>query len=126
MDIRKINDIRKNNRNYVQEQLKQNSKSLLKNSSSKRVKTTMIGALDVFEKYFGYMWGYGKNENELTREEAHNRLVWESARNAILDKGNNQIRLLEEEFGKYNITWEGYKFKLPVKKVDSTKGKNDE
>jgi len=56
-------------------------------SIEKRFKTTMIGALAQFEKYFGYLW-----ENDSPNREKFENL-WEDTRNNILNNGNNQIRL---------------------------------
>jgi hypothetical protein len=55
-----------------------------------RLKTTMIGSLAKFEEYFGYLWEED-NKNRLEYEK-----LWEEARNAILNNGNNQIRLALE------------------------------
>ena len=59
----------------------------------KRFQTTMIGALYEFEKSFGYLWGYEKNEDEeLTDKEEQFLDIWEETRNKILNTGNNQLR----------------------------------
>lgn len=59
----------------------------------KRFQTTMIGALYEFEKKFGYLWGYDKDESiELTEREEKFLDLWEETRNNILNNGNNQLR----------------------------------
>jgi hypothetical protein len=78
-----------------------------------RLKTTMIGSLAKFEEYFGYLWEED-NKNRLEYER-----LWDQTRNAILNNGNNQIRLaldeLEEHFsdGPRQSTFrEKYKYKF--------------
>lgn len=63
------------------------------NILKKRFQTTMIGALYEFEKSFGYLWGYHKNEDEeLTEKEETFMDIWEETRNRILNNGNSQLR----------------------------------
>ncbi len=59
---------------------------------TKRFQTTMIGSLHQFEKYFGYLWGLGLDEDELTDQQLDARDRWELARNQVLNNGNNQLR----------------------------------
>lgn len=63
---------------------------MLKNIET-RFKTTMIGSLAKFEEYFGYLWE-DDNKNRLEYEK-----LWEQTRNAILNNGNNQLRLALDE-----------------------------
>lgn len=66
--------------------------SIQKDIITKRIQTTMIGAIFEFEKNFGYLWGLDKEDNELTIEEQKFRIKWENTRNNILNNGNNQLR----------------------------------
>ena len=59
---------------------------------SKRFQTTMIGSLYQFEEAFGYLWGFDKDEGDLTESEERFRLKWENTRHNILNNGNNQLR----------------------------------
>lgn len=69
---------------------------------SKRIETTMIGALAKIEKNFGHLWGHRKPESEpLTAEEEYFADLWDFTRNQILNHGNNQIRNLDDDFNKY-------------------------
>ena len=69
----------------------------------KRFQTTMIGALYEFEKSFGYLWGYEKNEDEeLTDKEEQFLDIWEETRNRVLNTGNNQLRKAISEIKKNN------------------------
>ena len=68
---------------------------------SKRLQTTMIGALSEFEKSFSYLWGSDKDEKEpLTEKEERFFDLWEDTRNRILNNGNNQLRKAVSEIKK--------------------------
>lgn len=66
----------------------------------KRIQTTMIGALDKFEKNFGHLWGHFK-DGPLTQEEEEFADMWDFTRNQILNQGNSQIRNLKDDLLKY-------------------------
>ena len=74
----------------------------------KRFNTTIIGSLASFEEFFGHLWGFGKDESELTDSELEWREIWEQARTEILDKGNNNSRSVQRELEKYKITQTRY------------------
>jgi len=59
---------------------------------TKRFQTTMIGSLFQFEEAFGYLWGFDKDDHELSESEKRFRLKWENTRYNILNNGNNQLR----------------------------------
>lgn len=75
-------------------QYKDKSKKRLKDYCETRIKTTMIGALDVLEKNLKDLWEDGDIE-------LRNR--FDIIRQLILDNGNRQIRLLDKEFTEYDI-----------------------
>jgi transcription termination factor Rho len=95
------------------ERKKEISKSNLYKSSKKKIQTTMIGALDVIEKSFGFLWCFD-SDSELTEEQKHLKQIYEEARASILDKGNTQIRNLEAEFSNYEISRKRYQINLPM------------
>ena len=64
---------------------------------STKIRTTFIGALSSFEEAFGALWGYGKNEDELTKDELDNRNIWIEVRTKVLNNGNNQLRAAQTE-----------------------------
>lgn len=72
-----------------------NDKNNIINEIEKRLKTTMIGSLAQFEKYFGYLW-----ENDHANREKYEDL-WETTRNNILNNGNHQTRLALKALGEY-------------------------
>jgi hypothetical protein len=80
------------------------SKERLKKIATKKVQTTMIGALDSIEKHLGFLW----EENSELRE------TYEIVRQEILDRGNDQIRNLMSELDMYDIEWLRYNLQLKV------------
>jgi len=103
-------------KNY-KESLGNSSKDRFNKIAKKKIQTTMIGALDVVEKEFGFLWGHG-SEDDLTPEQKHMRDVYENVRQTILDNGNNQIRNLESEVSQYHVEWRGYSYQIPVKPAE--------
>lgn len=76
-------------------------KNILIQIATKRLETTMIGALSKFENMFGYLWGHHKNHNEeLTNNEIYFENMWQDVRNNILNHGNQQIRSLQNDINK--------------------------
>ena len=68
----------------------------------KRLRTTMIGSLSKFENVFGYLWGHYKNNDEpLSEQEIYFDNLWQDVRNNILNHGNKQIRLLENDLDSF-------------------------
>jgi high-affinity Fe2+/Pb2+ permease len=101
-----------------------NSRRKLESVIQKKCQTTMIGALARFEERFGQLWNHGKPEKDLTEEERSWREMWDLVRTEVLNNGNNQIRAIKEELGQYNVNYEGYQLKLPVKSVTITADPN--
>lgn len=87
--------------------------SLLK-QAKKKIQTTMIGSLSDIENYFGFLWGFGDNNTELSEEQKHMKEIFEEVRAKILDRGNTQIREIELEFVNYEISRKKFYIKLPV------------
>lgn len=78
-----------------------NNNDLIIQTATKKLETTMIGALSRFENVFGYLWGQHKNfEEQLTDKEIHFENMWQDVRNNILNHGNQQIRGLQNEIAK--------------------------
>jgi len=89
------------------------SKQRLLESVTKKIRTTMIGALDELEKEFGNLWGKNKN-GVLTESELAFKKKYDVLRSKILDRGNNQIRNAESELTQYNVKWNRYQIELKV------------
>lgn len=81
---------------------KKHSRERLLGIVKKKIQTTMIGALDVVEKHL-------KKHGKIFEE------VYNDMRKDILDKGNAQIRNIEVEFDRYEISWLRYELKMPVR-----------
>tara|TARA_Y100000356_G_C11219866_1_gene268477 strand:- start:696 stop:1070 length:375 start_codon:yes stop_codon:yes gene_type:complete len=113
-DHKALRQLRQEIKKKNEESYKENSKKRLINNIDKKFKTTMIGSLAVFEKYFGELWGHG-NSN-LTPEQKVYKQVWEEARTDILNNGNTQMRIAQEEIAQYTMTWNRYKTEFIVTK----------
>ena len=81
---------------------KDNARNRLKSSVSRKIQTTRIGSLASIEKFFGHLWGQDK-EGELTEQEEVFDELYEKLRCEILDKGNNQIRIINNELDGYEV-----------------------
>ena len=91
-----------------------NSKNRLGKILETKLKTSFIGSLSHFEEHFGFLWGHESGE-DITEEQEFMRDLWEKARTAVLNNGNNQIRGCKAEIEQYNISWNRYTLNLPVK-----------
>lgn len=91
------------------EKNKEISKEKLLKATKKKIQTTMIGALHSVEQHFGFLWNVENPE----KEQIELKEIFEDMRSEILDRGNNQIRNLENEFTHYEIIWKRYSLKLP-------------
>lgn len=80
-----------------EDRVKSMSKKKLFDVSSKKIRTTMIGALSTVEEHLGFLWAEGSVEAEEFKK------IYERIRSEILDRGNNQIRNLEAEFSHYDV-----------------------
>lgn len=99
------------------EKAEANSKRKFATSLKTKFKTTMVGSLVKIEEIFGDLWGHNKPYNELDEFEKEMRERWELVRTEILNKGNQQLRYALDELSRHRISYEGYKFDLPVKTV---------
>jgi transcription termination factor Rho len=88
---------------------KMDSKERLKKIARKKIQTTMIGALDTVEKHLGFLWEDDSAQSKQLRE------IYANVRQEILDRGNDQIRNLDNELNQYDIEWLRYHLTLPVK-----------
>ena len=115
----------KNYKEEKEQKYKVNSKDRLFKIASKKIKTTMIGALSTLEENLGFLWGHESDE-DISPEQQHMKTIFEQVRSDILDKCNTQIRNLEAEFNYYDITWLRFQVDLPVKPVEEPdKEEND-
>ena len=97
------------------------SKKRLSNIISTKVKTSFIGAISSCEDHFGFLWGHGKQDLELTESERSMKEIWEEVRANVLDNGNTQLRAIISEIGEYSIKWERYQLDLPTSNISENK-----
>ena len=88
--------------------------NLLK-GAKKKIQTTMIGSLSDIEEFFGFLWGFGEAETDLSEDQKHMKCIYEDIRAKILDRGNTQIRDLELDFINYEVSRKKYYIELPAK-----------
>ena len=103
-----------NLKNIREERKKEITKDELFRSCKKKVQTTMIGALDIIEKQFGFLWCF-EDQTDLNDEQRQMKDIYDNVRASILDKGNTQIRNMEGEFTHYEISKKKYHIDIPVK-----------
>jgi hypothetical protein len=97
-----------------EERYKEVAHNELYQKSRKRLQTTMIGSLSTLEEFFGFLWGFGLPEEDITEEQKYMKNIYEKSRSRILDRGNTQIDSLESDFIKYTIERKKFYIKLPV------------
>jgi len=95
---------------------KLDSKERLKKIARKKIQTTMIGALDTVEQHFGFLWEDDSKQSKQLRE------IYDIVRQEILDRGNDQIRNLDNELNQYDVEWLRYHLTLPVKRRTQENG----
>lgn len=81
------------------------SKDRLNKNLEKKFRTTFIGNISTFEKFFGELWGHGKDYRDLTPTEKKWRKIWDTCRKEVLDKGNNELRAANNELSEYTVEW---------------------
>lgn len=101
-------------KNSEQRYLEQ-SKNRLEKIVSTKMKTSFIGALAVFEKNFGYLWGHGIAEEDLTEEQLEMLELWEDIRTEVLNNGNTQLRAAKNEISNHVIKWKRYQTNFIVR-----------
>jgi hypothetical protein len=117
MDRKKLADAAKK---ANEEKYKENSKKRLIKNVERKFKTTMIGSLAVFEEYFGDLWGHN-NSDPLTSDQEDFKHLWEAARTEILNNGNTQLRIAQEEISQYTMTWNRYHIDFVITKDNEEK-----
>ena len=97
------------------EKYREKSKKRLSTIIGTKIKTSFIGAISSCEKNFGFLWGHGKNEEDLTDQEIEMKEIWDEIRTEILDNGNTQLRAASNEIENYSINWDRYSIGLNSK-----------
>lgn len=107
----KLKAIHDENKRRNQDNYKRFSKERLVNSITGRMRTTMIGTLAIIEHTIGHLWGINETR-PLTPDEEEILEMWEEIRTQILDLGNNNIRITQEELSHYTVHWDRYKIEF--------------
>jgi hypothetical protein len=113
MNGKQLDSLKRHIRDLKGEHYAEESKKRLKTIVGKKFETTFIGALAIFEKHFGYLWG--KDKERKTQSEEDFADLWEDARNELLNHGNNQMRAAQEEIANQTVIWNRYQYNIPVK-----------
>lgn len=98
-------------RKIREDKYKEAAKDKLLNAAKKKIQTTMIGSLSSIESYLGFLLDSKLSEAE--SQELKN--IFENLRSEILDRGNTQIRNLENEFSNYDIYFRKFTLNLPFR-----------
>ncbi len=114
MDPYKAAQLKLENDKASKDKYKHDSHERLNKIGKKKIQTTMVGALSVIEKHFGFLWGHDKSDS-LTEEEKCMRELFELVRAEIFDNGNTQMRNFATELEQYDIEWLRYHMDLLVK-----------
>lgn len=123
MDFNDMVNLRQNIRKEGVLRFQDESKNRLEKITTKKIKTTMIGALATIETIFGFLWEPDQ-DGTLSNEKSHLYSLYEKARHEILDNGNNQIRNFKAELEQYNVEWKRYQLTLPVRKREDKDGES--
>lgn len=101
------------NQNIAKEENFKRSRANLKNLIEKRMKTVMVGSLASFEEKFEQFWKPEPGQ-KMTKEQELLQKLFQEVRSSILDKGNNQIRLLEKDLENFNVEAKKYHLQFKV------------
>jgi len=118
MDFNEMKALSSKIKKESEEKYNNSSKDRLEKIVSKKIDTTMIGALSALEDKMGFLWCHGSRE-ELSETEQVMRELYEELRSVILDLGNKQKRNINEEFSQYDIHWNRYHMDLVLKEQDN-------
>ncbi len=87
----------------------------LKDLTDQSFTTCFINSLYRFEESFGFIWGHGHDNTELTLKEKENKEKWELIRKNILDIGNKQKRILKKAIDELDR----YQYNVEFRRKDS-------
>jgi hypothetical protein len=105
----------KKQEDIVKEESIQRSRDKLRALVSKRIRTTMIGALAAVEENLKEYWTPEDGE-DATPEQERLYSMFQQIRSVILDNGNNQIRLLEQDIDNFTVEARKYHMEFRLEK----------
>ena len=115
MSDKRLDEIKKKMREKVKKQYEEDSLKRLSKIVATKIKTTFIGSISAMEEKFGFLWGHGKPEHELTPQERELFILWNSCRTEILNNGNNQLRSIQSELESHTVFWNRYHVEFSIK-----------
>lgn len=119
LNYNQVNSLRQKQKEASRAKFLEDCRKRLDKIISKKIETTFIGALDSFEKHFGFLWGQDKDEDaKLTKQEIQMENLWEACRTDILNKGNLQKRSASNEINQNTVQWNRYHLDMPIKDID--------
>lgn len=107
-------------RQSSQEKYLEQSRKRLDRIVTSKLRTTFIGAIAAFEEDFGFLWGCGKPQDQLTDSEKEFAQLWQNTRTKVLNKSNNQLRAVRTELANHIVSWNRYRLDLLVKPIEET------
>lgn len=90
------------------------SRARLARAVDTKIQTAFVGALALFEKHLGEVWGHGIPDAHRTPEQRRLKVAWDACRTAVLDHGNRQRRSARSEVTEYEIVWLRHRARLNV------------
>jgi len=102
-------------KNAREERFLEQSRKRLDKIVATKIRTSFIGALAAFEEEFGFLWGAGIPEEDLTSEQQDMLELWNRARTKVLNNGNTQLRAARNEIGNQTIKWNRHHIQFEVK-----------
>lgn len=99
------------------------AKSQLKKKIKCSIETGSIGALATFEELFGEIFGHGKKYEELSEDQRDWRETWLDAREEILRRCANGVRLSIQEIDRCDIkNYNNKKYNTIIKNKERNDG----
>ena len=116
-DFKDKNNLLNKLRESKADKYQNDSRERLKNITTKKMTTIMVGSLDNIEKKLGFLWGHNKKHYDRDQTEQEFSEIWSELRSNILDLGNEQIENIVKELETYTIHWDRYTMEF---KADET------
>lgn len=119
------NDYEFRQRKQMEKEAKEKfAKDQIKYTVKTSIMTCAVGALSDMEKIFGDLCGIGKDYNELTKEQKEFKRKWTAARNSILERASNGIKISFRDLDRCHIQdYNRKKYNITLKNKDNRNGR---
>ncbi len=111
-----IKNLVRNKVNKSEEKRTDVAREVLEKEITRRLRTVMIGAISSLENNFGFLFAFNENR-ERTDEEMECLDIFNKTRSEILDRGNAQIRAVQDALDLYDISLAKKSISLPMAKI---------